>query len=315
MANIDLSIIIPSKNNKTKTADIIKKISEQTHELAIEYIVIDMNSSDGSVLDSLNMIKNRNLRGCVIQSGAGTVSSALNTGIFKAGGKYITFLYPTRLYKDYIADYYRAAEAKSADFVFAVPKNENGEGCKNPVPDGITGADIAVGLIRGSIVMDFTAVMFDREFLLRNHIRFYDECTFGYAEAFIYNALMYDPIIAHCDIALERDFVNGLSKDGGSGISNNCFERLDAMIKVKDTIRKCHKNDVVLLSYFEHSRLPAVVMSCVDRLLTQGFSYNSIRKLLKTKRYDQYLAITGETPAALKKKIMVWKYLPWLYKP
>ena len=313
MANIDLSIIIPSKNNKAKTAEIIRNISENVSDLELEFIITDMNSSDGSVLCALNEIKEKNLRGCVIQSGAGTVSSALNTGIYKSGGKYVTFLYPTRMYKNYLEDYVKAASEKSADFVFAVPENDRDE--KPVVLESMSGCDVAVALIRGSIVMDFTAVLFDREFLLRNNIRFYEDCTFGYAEAFIYNALMYDPIIGHADIALERDFENGITKDGSAAVSNNCFERLDAMIRVRDTIKRQHKNDVVLMSYFDHSKLPAVVMSCVDRLLSQGFSFNSIKKLLKTKNYDKYLEITGETPAELKKKILLWKTLPFAYKP
>ena len=315
MANIDLSIIIPTKNNKAKTAEIISKISEDVKDLELEFIITDMNSSDGSVLSALNMIKEKNLRGCVIQSGAGTISSALNTGIYKSGGKYVTFLYPTRLYKNYLKDYVNAAAEKNADVVFAVPNGDGDSTAKPVILDTMTGGDVAVSLIRGSLVMDFTAVLFDREFLLRNNIRFYDDCTFGYAEAFIYNALMYDPIIGHADIALERDFVNGISKDGSTAVSNNCFERLDAMIKVRDTIRRQHKNDVVLISYFDHSKLPSVVMGCVDRLLSQGFSFNSIKKLLKTKNYDQYLEMTGETPADLKKKIILWKTMPFLYKP
>ena len=71
MANVDISIIIPSKNNKAKIAAIIKKLASETENngIAAEFIVIDMNSTDGVVLEALNIIKENNLRGCVIQSG------------------------------------------------------------------------------------------------------------------------------------------------------------------------------------------------------------------------------------------------------
>ena len=313
MADVDLSIIIPSKNNKAKTAAIIKKISDETAGIEVEFIIIDMDSTDGSVLESLNMIKTRGLRGCVIQSGGSTVGSALNTGLFKSCGKYVTFVYPTKLFKNYISSYFITAEEKEADLIFALPKSD--EPPKNPVPEGITGADVAVGLVRSSIVMDFTAVMLNREFLINNHIRFYEDITMGYAEAFIFNALMYNPVIAKVDMLLERDFYNSLAKDDTSNQSNNCFERLDAMIRVWDTVRLRHRNDTVLCNTFQYNKLPSVAMSCVDRLLSEGFGRSSIKKLLQTKKYEKYIDYSADTPAQLKKKIIMWNLMPFAYRP
>ena len=313
MANLDLSVIIPAKNNKAKTGSVIKMLSEKYTDINMEFIIIDINSKDGGVLDALNMLKERHLNGCVIQSGSGTVSSALNTGIVRANGKYVTFVYPTRLYKDYISDYIKIAEEKGAEFIFAVPEDDGDT--HYIIPDEIKGTDIAVSLIRSSIVMDFTAVMFSREFLVTNHIRFDDDCTLGYAEAFIFNALMYNPVIAHVDIELERDYDNSLNKNTNSGVTNNCFERLDAMVKVSETVRSCHKNDAVLIDAFEYQKLPSVLMGCVDRLLEEGFGHTAIKKLVRNKSYDRYLNTSGSTSSELTKKIMVWKYLPWLYRP
>ena len=143
MANVDISVIIPSKNNKNTTAKIIRCISESTKNLEVEYIVIDMNSTDNSILSALNEIKKHNLRGCVIQSGGGSVSSALNTGIYKSDGKYITFVYPSRLYKsDYIPEYYSTIEGKNADIVFSAPKTE----VVGAEMGNIDGSELAVGV-------------------------------------------------------------------------------------------------------------------------------------------------------------------------
>ena len=187
MANVDISVIIPSKNNKNTTAKIIRCISESTKNLEVEYIVIDMNSTDNSILSALNEIKKHNLRGCVIQSGGGSVSSALNTGIYKSDGKYITFVYPSRLYKsDYIPEYYSTIEEKNADIVFSAPKTE----LVSAEMGNIDGSELAIGLVRSVISMDFCAVMIRREYLLDNHIKFYEDCVTGYAEAFVFNALL-----------------------------------------------------------------------------------------------------------------------------
>ncbi len=313
MANVDLSIIIPARNNKAKNASIIKMIADETRDLDVEFIVIDMNSTDGGVLEALNMMKTGNLKGSVIQCGNGTVSAALNTGIYKANGKYITFVYPTRLYKNYINEYVKVAEEKNAEFVFAVPSSTDNE-YSNVIPDGIRGTDIVVSLIRSSIYMDFTAVLFRRDFLCKNNIRFYEDCTLGYAEAFIYNSLLSEPVTAYVDKEIKRDYVNSLVKGSQTGVSNNCFERLEAMIKVYENSKKLHKDDKVLNEAFEFQKLPAVVINCINKLLDEGFNKTSIRKLLKNKGYDSYLKISACTSDELKKKVVEWKFMPWLYK-
>ena len=313
MSDVDLSIIIPARKKKKKNASIIKMIADETRQLNVEFIVIDLNSTDGGVLDALNTIKTGNLKGSVIQCGNSTVSSALNTGIHKAQGKYITFVYPARLYKNYINEYIKVAEEKQAEFVFAVPSS-NEENHKEIIPEGILGTDIVVRLIRSSIYMDFTAVLFRRDFLVNNSILFYEECTLGYAEAFIYNCLLHNPLTAYIDMEIKRDYVNSLNNGSNAGTTNNCFERFDAMVKIFDHAKSLYKNDTVLLDAFEYQKLPAVLINCIDKLLDEGFNKTSIRKLLKNKGYEDYLKISSATSDELKKKIVSWKFMPWLYR-
>ncbi len=311
MANVDISVIIPSKNNKNTTAKIINKISENTKGLEVEYIVIDMNSTDNSVLSALNEIKKHNLRGCVIQSGGGTVSSALNTGIYKSDGKYITFVYPSRLYKsDYISSYYNTIEEKNADLVFSAPKTE----LVSAEMDSIGGSELAVGLVRSVISMDFCAVMIRREYLLENHIKFYEDCTTGYAEAFVFNALIFEPKIAYSDIKLERDRMDIPQKDELSP-KNSVFSRIDAMLKVYETLQLSKKGDTSLNNAFEYNKMPSVVMSCVDTLLKDGFPYSAIKNSLKLKGYDKLLKFSRHTPPKLRIRILKWRFMPKLYKP
>ena len=311
MANVDISVIIPSKNNKNTTAKIIQKIAENTKGLEVEYIVIDMNSTDNSVLSALNEIKKHNLRGCVIQSGGSTVSSALNTGIYKSDGKYITFVYPSRLYKsDYISSYYKTVEEKNADIVFSAPKTE----LVSAEMDSIGGSELAVGLVKSVISMDFCAVMIRREYLLENHIKFYEECTTGYAEAFVFNALIFEPKIAYSDTKLERDRMDIPQKDELSP-KNSVFSRIDAMLKVYETIQLSKRGDTALNNAFEYNKMPSVVMSCVDTLLKDGFPYSAIKNSLKLKGYDKLLKFSRHTPPKLRIRILKWRFMPKLYKP
>lgn len=313
MAKADISVIIPSKNNGRKTVEIIDKLSSENENINIEFIVTDMNSTDGGVLWALNMIKQKGLSGYVIQSGGGTVSSALNTGIYKAGGKYITFVYPSRLYKNYISEYFSLAEEKGADFIFAAPETD--EGNRILISDGVTGEDLVVSLIHSSITMDFTAVMFNREFLIDSGVRFYEDCRIGYAEAFIYNVLLRSPKVAFSKIKPERDYKNEAIGDNASNVGNNCFERLEAMIKVFSVAREYHKDDKILLEALEFQKLPSVIMNCIDKLLSEGFRSSSIKKIMKNKDYDRYLDFSRYTKSDLRNKILLWKTVPWFYKP
>ncbi len=311
MANVDISVIIPCKDSKKKTAEIIRKISENTAGIETEFIVIDMNSKDNSVLSALNEIKKRNLKGYVIQSGGGTVSSALNTGIYKSNGKYITFVYPSRLYKsDYISDYYNTIEEKNADFVFSAPQTE----LVSAEMDNIKGSELAVGLVKSVVSMDFCAVMIKREYLLSNHIKFYEDCTTGYAEAFVFNALIFEPKIAYSDIKLEREYLDNSAKDDLSK-KNSVFSKIDAMLKVYESIQLNKKGDNNLKNAFEYNKIPSVVMSCIDTLLKDGFPYTAVRNSLRLKNYDKLLKFSMHTPPKLRMKILKWRFMPKLYKP
>ncbi len=312
MANIDISVIIPLKDNKEQVASLIKRLCKETDGIETEFVVVDMNSTDGGVLNTLNVIKSLNLRGCVVQSGGVSVSSALNTGIRRATGKYLTFVYPSRSYRDYISQYYRTAQEKNADFIFAVPENEDGS--RVLISDGVVGTDIIVSLIRSSIIMEFTAVMFSRDFLVSQNICFYDDCLYGYAEAFIYNALLHRPKVTYLPLKLERIEIPPEEKDEPKA-AKNCLDRLDAMIKIYRLAKELHKNDEVLINAIEYQKLPSIIMNCVDKLLLEGFKNSSIKKLLKSKDYYKFLDFSKDTDPGLRAKVLLWKSVPWLYKP
>ena len=318
MANISLSVIIPSKNNKYHVSDIIKRIAAELPGEEVEFIVIDMNSSDDSVICALEEIKNNHLRGCVIQSGGGSISSALNTGIYKSDGKYITFVYPSRMYKNYIADYLKTADKTAAEFVFAVPSGAGGLPVEDNVlrrngSDKIDASALMTELIYSRVFFDFTAVMLKREYLLRNHIKFYEDYHFGYADAFIYNVLLHQPQIACADILLERHTENAAVKENPPE-NVNCYERIDAMLKVYDTLKLQRRDNLKLIELFEYQKLPSVVISVVDMLRKQNFSFQAIRKSLKQKGYSQLLRVSHCTEPELKKKILMCKFAPWFYQ-
>ena len=98
-------------------------------------------------------------------------------------------------------------------------------------------------------------------------------------------------------------------------MSKNCVEHLDAIIRVYETARLRYKDDKVLLSAFKYSKIPAVALDCVDKLLLEGFGSGAIKKQLSSKGYNKYIDYSADTPSDLKMKIITWKLLPFAYKP
>ena len=106
MSSVRVSVIIPTRNVAENIANIIKAVSKNCIDLDVEYLIIDMNSTDSTIRNALNAIKANKLNGFVLQNGNSTVGSALNTGIYKASGKYISFVFARTLYSDFIPSYY-----------------------------------------------------------------------------------------------------------------------------------------------------------------------------------------------------------------
>lgn len=311
MANVELSVIIPSKNNHDLIPKMLRRIAEELGEIEAEFIVIDMNSADDSVILTLEEIKRLALRGCVIQSGGSTISSALNTGMYKSDGRYITFAYPSRQYKNYLKEYLALGAQTDAELIFAAPARVGQEQPEKAEAETMSAEELLRGLIYSRVSFDFTAVMLRREFLLQHHVRFQEECTFGYVEAFIYHTLIEEPRIACSNKSPER--IETAVKEGS--LENvNCYERIDAMCKVYELLRMQRRDNRSMTELFEHEKLPAVVMSVVDILKKEGFSDSAIKKTLKQKGYVSLLKTSGKTSPELRRKVFLWKFFPWRYQ-
>lgn len=316
MNDFDVSVIIPTRNVGSKISDIIKAIAENTKNLKIEFLVIDMNSTDNCVINSLRTIKSNGYRGIVLQNGSSSVGSALNSGVFKSTGKYVTFVFPRSLYSGFIADYYTEAEQLSADFVFGA------DGENQPLSDAarlslsnIGGINLAMGLIKSIVPIKFSAVMFKREFLISRHIKFSEEFEHGYSEEFIYRALLSEPKIAFAKSPIVRDVKNQAPKADSktSQQAATIFERIDAMLNIFELIEIKYKSDELIYKLFEYQKIPETIMFCVDTLLNSGFSVSSVKNAVKLKGYDEHLKYSSVTTPKLKRDIVLWKRLPKLY--
>lgn len=316
----EVSIIIPVKNIEKEIPGILRSLIAQAEGIEAEFIVVDMGSEDETVLESVQMIKEYQLRGCVVQNGSGTVSSALNTGLQKAGGDCITFIFARRLYRDFIKGYHDTVTKTGADVVFGSVSELSAKQAERRVIHSSvvkkrTGADFIVEILKGNLYVDISALMVNRRFLLEKHIRFTDECANGYAEEFMYRCLLCSSNAVQSPTILKRDDVFELKRGKQANIGKAIFQHVDAMRRIEDVIRTDYRDNAELNQIFMGDKLPRTVLHCVDVMLREGSGSSSIQRYLKLRGYDKLLTNAKIMDPALKRRIFLWRHMPWLYKP
>ena len=304
----EMSVIIPMSNMEKEIAGLIRSAAGQVAGLAAEFLVVDMGSQDNSILCALTAIKELKLRGFVVQNGSGTIGSAFNTGIYKAAGDYLTFLFPRRLYRDFIPEYYETAKANEADVVYGTPAGEKTRA-------GIsTGADTVLRLIQGKESLDIGAILLRRAFLQEKQVFFSEECTFGYAEEFILRALLNAEKVCQSPAQMQRDPMLELPEEQTVPVGFHCFERVEAMKRILDIVKAQHEKNEELKECFLQQKIPDTVLSCVDILLHEKMGYNAVRGALHLKRYDAYLKPGKAASVSLRRKLITWQLMPWMYR-
>lgn len=314
----EISIIIPVRNIEQEISGILRSVAAQTAGREAEFIVVDMGSSDQTVLEAVQLIKELKLRGFVIQNGDGTVSAALNTGIQKAGGDYITFIFARRLYRDFIVGYLNTASRTGADFIFgSVGEDEARFAERRLISKAVKqegGPAYVKNILLGNLHVDISSVLLRRRFIMEKQIRFFDSCSHGYAEEFVFHCLLSADCIAQSPTIMKRDTVYELKRGKQKPVGKNIFQHTDAMLRILDLIKTGHDDDSELIALFERERLPLTVMNGVDVMLKEGVGYNAVRGFLRVGGYDKLLLTGRQTDKALKQRVRVWRVIPWMYQ-
>lgn len=319
MQAAELSVIFPIKNIEKEISGVLSFITKQTDAAKTEFILIDMGSEDRSVFQSVRLMKQWGLHGFVIQNGNSTVSAALNTGIQKAGGDYLTFVFARRLYDDYIRPFLDTAKRAKADFVFGcVGKNEARSAERRSVSSAIRqpgGNEYFKDIIRRVTGVDISAIVVRRGFLQEKQVSFYDMCRYGYSNEFICRCLLYAPVVAQSPLILQRNHEYELRRDKQTPVGNDIFQRVEAALRVLDAAKLTYGNDTELIRLIERVKLPSAVMNAIDVMLREGASVQSVRTYLQVSGYSGFLPVDKRQDSQLRNRILTWKTLPWLYKP
>lgn len=311
---VKVSVIIPMRNVQNSIGGIISAIERDTADIRTEFILVDMNSTDNSLFTALKTVKDKKLEGFIVQSGSKTLGAALNTGIIKARGEYLTFIFPRRMYAPFISAYYETAAEFSSDFVFGKFPESGGAKPINFSTGTLSGLELFKGVLTDLITFDIATIMVSKKFLLDNNIMFYEDCGYGYAEEFIYRILLKSEKINQSSRVMHRepsmDAELGLPEE----IGMDCFQRVEALLRIYELLEYRQRADKKLLAKFKYDKVPEAVMSCVNLLLREGYSIKTVKTTMKIKGYDDYLNASKSTDKKLKRSIRLWNTFPKLYK-
>ncbi len=319
MQAASLSILCPVRNVENEIAGLLQFAAEQTKGLETEFIIVDMGSSDRTVLQTVWLMKEHGLHGFVIQNGASLVPEALNTAVQKSSGAYLSFLFARRLYNGLAAPLLEAAKRSEADVVFGCAGKEEVHAAERRMvssaicqPDG---AGFVREMLRRAVAPDLASVLIRRSFLIENGLVFTESCTYGYAEEFLYRCLLTAPSVLQAPVLLVRDDTFALKRGRQGPVGWNIFQRMQVVLRVEETARSKFPSDAELLRLLEKDKLPRTVMNCVDIALREGKTFLQVRRYLSETGYDRLLTTDGKTEKSLKRRVFLWKTAPWMYRP
>lgn len=315
----EISLILPVKNVEKELINILHFVREQMKSFSYELIVVDMGSTDRTVLQAVRQMKDMGLQGYVIQNGNTTASAALNVGIQKADGTYVTFVFARRLYDDFLPSFLETAKCTKADFVFGCTAQEEARAAeRNSLSSAIlhrSGDKYLKNWILNGAAVDISALLIRRRFLLDRQIEFEDSCRFGYSEEFVMKCLLLSDSVVQAPVVLRRNEPCELKRGKQKPAGTDIFQLVEAALRVANAARTSCPENPDLLRLIERVRVPRAIMSAIDVLLHEGNDVRLVRENLRAYGYDRLLKVDRKMDSKLRKRILLWRYSPAFYHP
>ena len=302
---------------------VINAIAAEIQNLGfdVEIIIVDRGSGDQSVYEALQAIKANRLQGKVIQNGPGWSGAALNSGILRSSGKYLSFLRPNGyFFRGHFKALFEAAEQNAADFTFGeIISTEYGAGRLGAFQrvrpararEG-KGAAMLLAALKGEKAIDLGCLLIRREFVLESKISFNEDTRLCCEEEFIYRCLLLSDCICEIRGPFARDKSVALT-DGQAPPEFACFDRVDAMVRFYEELQTNRKENKRVIHALKEQKIPQIILDAVEELLRNGRGYNAVRHYLNKNGYQTRLQVGRHTPVALGRKILLWRSFPWMY--
>ncbi len=319
MGQVQVSMIIPVQDEQGNIDEILEQAVRETRGMCAEVIVVDMGWKGPLLQKGYQLYQEKQLRGGVVRNGDADLASAMNTGLQRAQGEFVTFLLPKDRYQEYLAGYLQTA-LQGADVVFGCMNASGVRAAERRVNSTAVksqrGADFACEMIRGTLLLSPGAILLRRSFLEKERIHFREGVHYGVGEEFLFRCLLSaDTVLQSPTVPVHAGTCEPPAQAPSTTITGKeIFDFVDTMIRVYDWVRlECRHEELVRL--FRYQKLPETVMQCVEQLLFEGMGQRYIRDCMKQGGYERLLEADRRlTSPDLKRRMQVWKHLPWLYR-
>lgn len=243
---VEISVIIPAYNVGRYISSTLESLRKQTFG-DFELIVINDGSSDNT-LEIVNSFKNVfAARLNVINQKNSGVSRSRNAGIEISHGKYICFIDgDDTVEPDYLQLMYERITSDDSDMGYCGYREVLTDGTvyktypeRYKYSDGIiNGKDILEKYLRGETYMYIWSIIFKRELIFSNNIRFRKDISYGEDQIFNFQALAKADKVS----CVKKELINYLRHDSGTMQNLNNLKYLSILRSLYDLEKEFEKN-------------------------------------------------------------------------
>lgn len=318
-----VSVIMPVFNGSDYLEDRIMRVLAQDIG-SIEIIIVDDGSKDNSaqiVRSCFRKVDRKDILTRLISQNNMGVSVARNVGLSHAQGKYVIFFDADDLMQEtFVRRMYERAEETDADLVLCGHFRvlENGKLVKEFAttffPEVVNGRDEKYLPFLGMSNPWTGSLLYRKEFLKKNSLRYQPGCTNGEDTEFIWKAWLLASRIACVPETLVSYVLREQTASRGNTLKR--FHSIGALRRIRSFLFK-NNCSPKLLDYFDRKVIPEAFMTILASLIYEGFPKDKIYQILRNSSIKKEISKFKPNTRNERIKSILFKRIPsaffWYY--
>lgn len=298
-----VSVIIPVYNASGYLDETLKSVLNQNFE-DYEVILIDDGSTDDSLKIAEKLLNDSEISSTVFSQKNHGVSHARNKGIELANGDYLVFVDDDdKIDKNHLSNLYNGDTDFSLTQIVKV--DENGNYLSEPYKysqESIKTTDFIKDELQMKLTFSFTQLMYKKEIITKNNIRFNTKRSYGEDTEFALKALIYGETIA-----ISNQVTYFYLQHENQATSTLAFKRFE-FIEILEDLAKLYEekgyndlSDLILTN-----RIPMAIFGNMNYFLFNN--YDPVKVLSKMEEldfFDKLKRYKGNFKFSLKVKLFL----------
>lgn len=306
-----ISVILPCFNAENVVSAAIGSVVDSSLAPKCELIIVNDGSTDNTedVIDAACRQINA-LKVIVIKTENQGVSKARNTALDVAVGKYIVFLdADDRISPCMLENMVSFAEERGADFSYCEWTSDPAKLYANTmIPVSTTKDKVFSTLLYRSISLGFTCVLYRREIIEKNSLRFDDSLRYGEDLAFLWKYAL------RCSafLSFPKPFYYYARDNKASAMHRVRWEMTDVLKAVEQIRADIPQAEIALQKSYDEYMIPRYIL-----YLQKDFAEGNDRALFEMlkKKYPSvsYAAVIKKARLIIQVSTIVYRISPSLY--